>query len=322
MKKVLISLIISGMAVFLLIACGEEDASDNQGDSSGDDEKLQVVGDFSILSDIVKQVGGDQVDVYNIIPAGEEPHEWDPSPDDTKNTADADAFFYFGWNLEGIEGEQENWVYKLLNAADKDQDDDNVFALSDGLEQKELGGLQENEGTVNPHAFISPKAGIEMAENARDAFVEMDPDNQDVYEENTNDYLEELEDIDQQYEEKIGDIPEEDRIIVTSERAFQYVAEDYGLEEGFIWEIDGNDEGTPDQVKAAIEFVNENEPKALFDEYNGDKRPMETVSNETGVPVAGTLYSGDLGTAETYVDYLKHNLQTILNGIAQDPEED
>ncbi|WP_245833238.1 metal ABC transporter solute-binding protein, Zn/Mn family [Oceanobacillus timonensis] len=318
MKNILLSSILSAMALLLLAACGQ----DNQDNSSSGDGKLQVVGDFSILSDIVEQVGGDQVDVYNIIPAGEEPHEWDPSPDDTKNTADADAFFYFGWNLEGLEGDNENWVYKLLNAADKNKDNDNVFALSDGLEQKELGGLKENEGTVNPHAFISPKAGIEMAENARDALIEMDPDNEEVYEENTDAFLNELQDMDQQYEEKIGGIPEEDRILVTSERAFQYVAEDYGLEEGFIWEIDGNDEGTPEQVKSAIEFVNENEPNALFTEYNGDERPMNTVSEETDVPIAGTLYSGDLGEADSYVDYLEHNLQTILDGIAQDSEED
>jgi len=312
---------VSAAVLFTLTACNQESESDASG-AQGDDEPLQVVGDFSIISDIVDQVGGDEVDVYNIIPAGEEPHEWDPSPDDTKNTAEADAFFYFGWNLEGLEGEQENWVYKLLNAADKSPDDDNVFTLSDGLEQKELGEIEENEGTVNPHAFISPKEGIDMAENARDALIEIDPDNQEEYEENADEFLEELEDIDQQYEEKIGEIPEEDRVLVTSERAFQYVAEDYGLEEGFIWEIDGNDEGTPEQVKSTVEFVNENEPNALFDEYNGVKRPMQTVSDETDVPIAGTLYSGDLGTSESYVDYLKHNLQTILNGIAQEPEED
>lgn len=334
MKQGLSWVMISAMAVFMLVACSQGESANNgeqnQGSISSDkdtskdenDDKLQVVGDFSILSDIVKPVGGDRVDVYNIIPAGKEPHEWDPSPKDTKKTADADVFFYFGWNLEGLEGDRQNWVYKMLNATGKDRDDDNVFTLSDGIEKKKLGQRKQNDEKVNPHAFISPKNGIKMAKNARDALIKMDPDHKDVYKENAKAYVKKLKDIDQEYEEKIGDIPKEDRILMTSERAFQYVADDYGLKEGFIWEIDSNGEGTPEQIKKALKFVEKNDPNALFDEYNGEKKPMQTVSDETGVRIAGTLYSGDLGTADTYAEYLKHNLQVILNGIAQDTEGD
>lgn len=313
------SVFIGLMAVFLLAACGGSgEGSTNNGEvNTGDDEKLQVVGDFTIMSDIAEEVGGDRVDVYNIIPQGEEPHEWDPSPDDSKNTADADVFFYFGWNLEGLDSDDDNWVYKLLDAVDKDKDDDNVFALSDGIEQLKL-YTDEFEGTPNPHGFNTPKNGITMAENARDAYIAIDPDHEDDYKANADKFIEELEDLDRQYEEKLGDVPKEDRILVTSERSFQYVADQYGLEEGFIWERDGENEGTPEQVKDAIKYVDENEPNALFDEYTSDKRPMQTVSDETGVTVAGSLYSEDLGTADSFVDYLQHNLNTILDGLTQD----
>lgn len=315
----ILSLFLVGMiAVFLLAACGQDDAEENTAEESGSgDEKLQVVGNFTIISDIVEKVGGDRVEVYNVIPKGEDPHEWDPSPDDTKKTADSDVFFYFGWNLEGLDSESENWVYKMLHAADKDKDDDNVFALSDDIEQLQLNS-DEFEGTPNPHGFNTPKNGIIMVENARDAYIEIDPDYADVYEENAEKLIEELEDLDRQYEEKIGEIPEEDQVLMASERSMQYVADQYDLKEGWIWERDGEHEGTPEQIKNAIEFVKENEPKALFVEYTSDKRPMNTVSDETGVPIAGSLYSEDLGEADDYVGYLEHNLTTILDGLSEE----
>lgn len=322
MKKFLTLLLAGVMATFLLTACGSDGEKDNEtADSNGDDEKLQVVGDFTIVSDIAEKVGGDRVEVYNVIPKGKEPHGWDPSPKDTKSTADADVLFYFGWNLEGLDGDKNNWVYKMLHAADKDKDDENVFALSDGIDQLEL-GTKEFAGTPNPHGFNTPKNGIKMVENARDAYIEIDPEYKEVYEENAEKILNELKDLDQQYEEKIGGIPEEDRILMSSERSFQYIADQYGLKEGFIWERDGESEGTPEQIINAINFVEENEPKALFVEYTSDKRPMNTVSDETGVPIAGSLYSEDLGEEDSYVDYLRHNLMTIMDGLNPDHKDD
>lgn len=322
-KNFLALLLASVMATFLLTACGGGNSSNNEANDNNEDgdEKLQVVGDFTIISDIAQKVGGDRVEVYNVIPQGEEPHEWDPSPNDMKNTADADVFFYFGWNLEGLDSDKSNWVYKMLNAADKDKDDDNVFALSDGIDQLEL-HTKEFAGTPNPHGFNTPKNGITMVENARDAYIEIDPDHKEVYEENAEKLLKQLEDLDQQYTEKISAIPKKERILMTSERSFQYIANQYGLKEGFIWERDGENVGTPEQVKNAIEFVKENKPNALFVEYTSDKRPMNTVSEETGVPVAGSLYSEDLGEADNYVDYLQHNLSTIIDGLTQDQEDD
>lgn len=323
-KQMLSTIIIGLMAVFVLAACGDSESEKGNAEGSKDstsDEKLQVVGDFTIVSDIIERVGGDRVDVYNIIPQGNEPHEWDASPEDSKKVADADAVFYFGWNLEGLDSDNDNWVYKLLNAVDRDKEDDDVFALSDNIEQLKL-GTEEFKGTPNPHGFNTPKNGIIMVENTRDAYIEIDPDHQDVYEENAAEFIEELEDLDRQYEEKLGDLPEEKRILVTGEGAFQYIAETYGLKEGFIWERDGENEGTPEQIKKAIEFVKENEPNALFDEYTSDKRPMKTVSDETGVTIAGSLYSEDLGTTDNYIQYLQHNLNTILDGLTQDFDND
>ncbi|GAB2710586.1 metal ABC transporter solute-binding protein, Zn/Mn family [Halomonas garicola] len=286
------------------------------GHASADDGKVQAVGSFTIVSDIVEQVGGERVDAYNIIKSGNDPHEWDPSPMDTKKTADADAVFYFGWNLEGIQGDtaRYNWVKKLLRSVDKDPD--TVFTISDGIEQKKLGKVEKNKGLVSPQAFTSPKAGLIMTQNVRDALIKVDPDHAEDYKANADALLDELKSLDQAYQSEIQALPEENRVLFTGERSFQYVAEDYDLKDGFIWEIDGNEEGTPAQIKRAIKFVETHNPPSLFYEYNVDKRPMNTVADATGVEVSGTLISDDIGEADSYVEYLEYNLVTIVDGLS------
>src|SRR5699024_11034565 len=136
------------------------------------------------------------------------------------------------------------------------------------------------EEEINPHVFLDPNNGIIMAENTRDALIAVDPENEDLYKENTEKYLKRLEEIDEDYANRLGEIPDDERILVTSERAYQYMADRYDLEEGYIWEIDTEENGTPEQITSLVEFIEENNPPVLFVESNVDERPMETVSNE------------------------------------------
>src|SRR5699024_9058366 len=123
------------------------------------------------------------------------------------------------------------------------------------------------------------------AEEMMTALIEKDPENKDAYEERGNAYIERLEEMDQLYNETIATIAEEKRILVTSERAFQYMAAEYGLEEAFIWEIDTEENGSPQQITSLVTFIKEHQIPVLFVESNVDTRPMETVSQETGVPI-------------------------------------
>ena len=113
----------------------------------------------------------------------------------------------------------------------------------------------------------------------------------------------------------------EKRILVTSERAYQYMAARYGFEEGFIWGIDTEDQGTPSQIKSLVEFVKEKNVPVLFVESNVDKRPMETVSRESGVEIYGGLFSDELGhvgkEGDTYTQFLMHNIKTIHEGLTK-----
>ena len=179
-----------------------------------------------------------------------------------------------------------------------------------------LNDLEGKNEEVNPHAFIDPAVGIIMAEDMRDAFIEKDPNKKESYENRAAEYLARLKDIDQEYQDKINDIPKERRTLVTSERAFQYMTKHYGLKEGFIWSIDTEENGSPEQIKALIHFINTHKVPVLFIESNVDKRPMRTVSKETGVPLSKKpIFSDEIGKpgeeVDTYIKYLKYNINLI-----------
>lgn len=305
MKKWIQLTLFAAITIGLLAACGNKE--DNTTDGDG---KVQAIATFSIIHDIVSEIGGDLVDVHSMVPIGTDPHEYDPLPEDIKKASDADALFYNGLNLEGGEN---GWFFKLADNVGADENE--VFELMEGVEPLYLTSEDGSEKEVNPHAFLDPTVVILMTENAKSALIQVDPDNEETYEKNANELLEKLHALDQEYEEKIQDIPEENRVLVTSERAYQYMANHYGLEEGFIWEIDTEENGTPEQIKSLVKFVEESNVPALFVETNVDERPMETVSNETGVPIAAKLFSDELGRegedGSNVIDFLQHNIDTI-----------
>lgn len=279
-------------------------------------DKLPVVATFSVVYDIVKTVGGDRVDVHSMVPLGQDPHEYTPLPLDVRKAADAAVIFWNGLDMELGDG----WFEDLLTVADKTLDGDEVFALAEGVIPLYLN--EDGEKEINPHAFLSVPAAMQYVRNARDALMQIDPDYADVYEGNAAVYLAQLEELHADYVEKMGRIAEERRILVTSERAFQYMAAEYGLREGYVWAIDTDEQGTPQQILSLVRFVRENAVPAMFLESNVDPRALETVSRETGVPVAGKVYSDELGrpggAGGTLLGMLKWNLDTIYAGLTTD----
>lgn len=282
------------------------------------DEKILVVSSFTIISDMARQIGGEKVEVHNLVPTGEDPHEYEPLPDDIKAAEDADVLLYNGMNLEGGE---EGWFMKMIESTN--QDINIAFELTDGAEPMYLSGDDGQDEEINPHSFIDPQVGMLMAENLRDALQTVDPENKDYYEENASAYLEELAAIDQKYEDVIQSIPEENRILVTSERAFQYMTARYGLKEAFVWAIDTEENGTPEQIKNLVDTLRELQPPVLFLESNVDPRPLETVSRETGIPIfEEAIYSDEIGQkgdeVDTYKKFLEHNIRIIEEGLKGD----
>ncbi len=303
------------LAVIVLAACGGNDDSDSNAKDATSDDKINVVTTFTLLEDIVKQIGGDYVETFNLVPIGTDPHEYEPLPEDIKETEEADVLFSNGVNLEGGDS---GWFAKLIESTG--QDEAKVFEASEGVEPMYLISEDGKEDEINPHTFIDPTVGIIMAENVKDGLIAVSPENKEEIEENAKAYLETLKEMDEQYKTRIGEIPEEDRVLVTSERAYQYMADRYNLKEGFIWEIDTEENGTPEQITTLVNFIKEEEPPVLFVESNVDTRPMETVSNESGVDIyEDKLYSDEIGAlgeeADTYVKYLQYNIDKIHAGL-------
>ncbi len=310
--------IVTILATLFLVACGNDNEQGNEPteNDQGDADKIQVVATFSIIHDIINELGGDLVDLHSMVPIGTDPHEYDPLPEDVKKANDADVLFYNGLNLEGGKA---GWFFKLLE--DANASEEHVFELMEGVEPLYLSSEDGAEKEVNPHAFLDPNVVIQMTENAREALIKVDEENKETYEKNAETLLEKLRKLDEEYETKISEIPEERRVLVTSERAYQYMAQQYGLEEGFIWEIDTDENGTPEQITSLVKFVKEKNVPVLFLETNVDPRPMETVSNETGVEIGAELFSDELGEpgedGGTVIEFLQHNIDTIYEHLKE-----
>ncbi|MBB4824329.1 ABC-type Zn uptake system ZnuABC Zn-binding protein ZnuA [Sporosarcina luteola] len=312
MKKIVQWVSLSLLAVFMLAACG-----DDKEKAKDDNAPLKVVTSFTIIADMAREIGGDLVEVHNLVPTGTDPHEYEPLPDDIKAATKADVLFYNGLNLEGG---KKGWFFKMIDTVN--QKEENVFSLTERVEPMYLTDENGREEEINPHAFIDPAVGIKMAEDLRDALVKKHPAKSEEIQKRGDEYVERLKAIDKEYEERINDIPAEKRILVTSERAFQYMTSHYGLEEAYIWEIDTEENGSPVQIKSLVTFIKEHDVPVLFIESNVDPRPMETVANETGVRIAKQkIYSDEIGQpgeeVDTYIKYLNYNINLIHDELSK-----
>ncbi|MEI5906307.1 zinc ABC transporter substrate-binding protein [Bacillus spongiae] len=299
------------ISLMLLSACGNQETN---GGTEEDSNKLQVVTTYSIVYDIVKNVGGDLVQIHSLAPIGSNPHEYDPLPQDVKKTTDADAVFYNGLNLEA----GNSWFDNLMETAGKDGKDAPVFLMSEDVEVMYL-TTEGNEGEEDPHAWLDIRNGIKYAENARDGLIEVDPENEEVYEKNTEEYIAKLQELHDNAIQQLGEIPEEERVLVTSEGAFKYFSEAYGFQAEYIWEINQENQGTPNQITRIVDIINEKEITGLFLETSIDARSMEAVSAETDVPIMGKVFTDSLAKpgedGDTYLSMMEWNIKTIMDGL-------
>lgn len=297
-----------------LLACGQQNKENKkQEEPRAQNEKLHVISSFSIISDMVSEIARDRVVVHNLIPLGTDPHEYEPVPEDIKFASSADIFFYNGLNLEGGE---DGWFFKLMNTVKAPKE----LIINTGQNIQPM-YLDDAQTEVNPHVFIDPMNGAKMARIIGEKLMELDLANHDYYKRNMEVYVGKIEIQAKKYEEELAELEENERVLVTSERAFQYLSHSYDLKEVYIWAIDTEENGSPAQIKNTIESVKSLQAKALFVESNVDTRPMQTISKETGVPIYEyPLYSDELGRkdkeAATYLDYLKYNLEHIKKGLS------
>lgn len=303
------------IGIFLLLAltaCGKEDEIA----SKDNDDKIQVIATYSIVYDIVKNVGGDRVEIHTLAPVGSNPHEFDPLPKDVQLTTDADAVFYNGLNLEA----GNSWFEKLMLTTNKTGEDAPVFRMSEGVEPKHL-TTKGKESEEDPHAWLDVRNGIIYANNAKDGLIKVDPEHADVYEKNAKAYIEKLEKLHQEAVARYNEIPKEKRLLITSEGAFKYFSAAYGFEAAYIWEINSENQGSPEQVSTVVDLIRSKKDPVLFVETSIDPRSMEMVSSETGVPIHGKVFTDSIGKpgedGDTYIKMMEWNIDMIFEGLTE-----
>ncbi len=310
MKKNLIALVsvvamITGMAVFL-------DQRQNVEAETTTSEKLRVVSTNSIIDDMVQNVGGKYVANYSIVQRGTDPHEYEPRPTDIAATAEADVVFYNGLNLEtGGNG----WFKKLVQSSKKEFNRD-VFAVSKGVKVKYL---TTNVNEPDPHAWLDLANGIKYVENINQTLQAKDPQHAAAYQKNTDRYVAQLTKLHTQAQTKFRQIPAEQRLLVTSEGAFKYFSSAYDIPAAYIWELNTEAQGTPAQMRAVLKKVNQSKVKSLFVESSVSPKSMNKVAQETGLPVASTIFTDSLANegkpGDTYYTMMKWNLDKIYDGL-------
>jgi manganese/iron transport system substrate-binding protein len=296
--------ILLAAAGLLLVGCGGE----KSGASSG---KKRVITSFTIIADMAREVAGDAAEVDSITKPGAEIHGYEPTPKDILKAQKADLVLWNGMNLEV-------WFEKFLQNL---KDVPNVV-ISEGIEPMGIASGPYT-GKPNPHAWMSPANAVIYVENIRKALVKMDPSNEAVYTANAAAYTAKIKSLDEPVRQKLAAIPETQRWLVTSEGAFSYLCQNYGLKALYLWPINADAQGTPQQVKAVIDAVREHQVPVVFSESTISPEPIKQVAKETGARYGGVLYVDSLtdstGPAPTYLKLLETNAETILKGFTAPP---
>ena len=269
--------------------------------------KFKVVTTFTVIQDIAQNVAGDAATVESITKPGADIHEYEPTPKDIVKAQSADLILWNGLNLE-------RWFERFFqNIKDKP-----AVVVTEGITP-----LSIYEGPYkdapNPHAWMSPSNALIYVENIKNALVKYDPQNADTYQKNAAAYAEKIKQLDKPLREKLSLIPADQRWLVTSEGAFSYLAKDYDLKEGYLWPINAEQQGTPQQVRKLIDLVKKNHIPVVFSESTVSAKPAQQVAKESGAKYGGVLYVDSLSAADgpvpTYIDLLNVTVSTIVKGF-------
>jgi manganese/iron transport system substrate-binding protein len=271
------------------------------------DDKMKVVTTFTVLADMAQNVAGDAAEVVSITKPGAEIHGYEPTPQDIVRAYDADLILWNGLNLE-------LWFEQFVsNIGDVPS-----VTLSDGIDPISISS-GSYEGKPNPHAWMGLDNALIYIDNIATAFSEEDPNNAAIYAENAARYKDDLRATIEPLRESIASIPEDQRWLVTCEGAFSYLARDLGLQELYLWPMNADQVGTPQQVRGVIDGVRENDIPVVFCESTVSTAPAEQVARETGVTYGGVLYVDSLSEADgpvpTYLDLLTVTTRTVANGL-------
>ena len=270
-------------------------------------EKIVALSTFTIIADMVGEVGGDKVESISLTKPGAEIHGYQPTPDDLVQASKANIMFENGMNLEV-------WTEKLRASIPNVP----VTKVSDGVKVQYI-SEDAYAGKPNPHAWMSPEQGLIYVENIRKGLTTQAPEHAEYFAARAQVYSDKIRAVDTKLETALSSLPENNRVLVTCEGAFSYLTTDYGLTEEYLWAINSESQGSPQQVAKIIEVVKAKKIPAVFCESTVEPRIQQEVVAATGARLGGVLFvdslSDENGPASTYLKLLQHTADTIISGL-------
>jgi zinc/manganese transport system substrate-binding protein len=264
---------------------------------------LPVVASFSILGDLVKEVGGAAVDLSTIVGPNGDAHVYEPTPQDGRKLAQARLVFINGLGFEG-------WIERLIKASGTKA---RIVTLGDGVTAR------KDENGLDPHVWQNVENAIKYVEAIGAAFEVADPAHAAIYSANAAAYREKLAALDADIARTFQEIPKERRRIVSTHDAFGYFAARYGLKFIAPQGVSTESEASAREVAKIIDAVKQNRVAAVFLENIADPRLTQRIAAETGAKIGGTLYSDALsepgGPAPTYIDMMRHNVGELAKAL-------
>jgi manganese/iron transport system substrate-binding protein len=271
----------------------------------GSGRPLRVATTFTIIQDIAQNVAGTAAVVDSITRPGAEIHDYQPTPLDVVRAQSADLVLWNGLNLERW---FERFFANLQNVRSA--------IVTEGIQPIPIAD-GPYQGLPNPHAWMSVSSALVYVENIRRALGAADPGNAATYDQNARAYSERLRALDAPLRRRLNAIPEAQRWLVTSEGAFSYLTRDYGFREAYLWPINADEQGTPQQVRALINTVRRNRIPVVFSESTVSDRPARQVARETGARYGGVLFVDSLSDARGPVPTFEKLLEVTVDRIAK-----
>lgn len=338
MKRIWSILLIGCIGLFCFAGCGGGNSappaagSEENAPAESAPVKLSVYASFYTMYDFAVKIGGDKAEVVNMVPAGMEPHDWEPSASDIAGLENASVFVYNGAGMEhwaeDILETLQNPNLTVVEASagielmeghhDHDEDEHEDEDHEDENHEEDEDHEEEHEEEYDPHVWLSPLSAKREMENIKNAFVQADPANRDDYEANYTKYAAEFDALDQEFKDALSPLPNKD--IIVSHQAFGYLCAAYGLNQIPIEGLAPDSEPDPARMAEIIDFANEHQVKVIFFEELVSPKVAETIADAIGAetqvlsPIEG-LGDEEQAAGDDYFSVMRQNLESLRNAL-------
>ncbi len=268
-----------------------------------EDRSFEIVTSFTILENLVSELGGSRVSVTNLVPRNSDAHIYSPKPSDSIAISNADLVIFNGLGFEG-------WIFRLIKDSGKEN---NYLIASDGI------NLLNQSNEIDPHAWQSFKNIRIYIDNISGELINFMPEHEKYFALRRNNYLKKLFELEMSLSNQLSNIPIKKRIVITSHDAFGYLGREFNIEFLAPLGLSLDAEASAEDVAKIINLIKEKKVTALFMENINNPKLLKAISKESGVPVGGKLYSDALseigGPAGTYIDMMRHNVKSLIEAF-------